>query len=110
MTDRVIVLHPNEALSFVADACAALADIVNEIHVSRPGDTELTNVYTEMVRAYAHLLRPALADQPDMKTRLAVIDHLLDRLHQAQQGEILTPVLDVTDRLHAELTREMATT
>lgn len=37
MTDRIVVLKNDDAIGFVADACAALAAAVNEIRVSRSG-------------------------------------------------------------------------
>ena len=40
--------------------------------------------------------------------RLAVIEHLVERLAQARNGEITTPALDIVDRLHGELTAEPA--
>jgi hypothetical protein len=35
-----------------------------------------------------------------------VIDHLVERLDQARAGEISIPLLDIADRLHAELVRQ----
>lgn len=107
MTDRIVVLRDREALSFVADGCAALADAANQIRLARAGDAELVNVYAEMVVAYSHLVRDGLAERGET-VRLAIIDHLVERLRQAQTGEIAMSVLDIVDRLHGELTRERA--
>jgi ethanolamine utilization protein EutA (predicted chaperonin) len=78
-------------LSFIADACAALADAVDEIRIQRRGDAVLVKAYAEMVVAYGQLLRPQLAAQGDV-ARLAIIDHLVMRLQQAQEGQITMPV------------------
>lgn len=104
MPDRILVLRPDDPVSFVADACAALADAVNEVRVVRSTDEELVATYAELVVAYSRGMREQLTAEGT--ARLAVIDHLVDRLRQAQAGEITLPVLDVVDRLHAELTRE----
>jgi hypothetical protein len=108
MTDRSVVLRKDDALVFVADACAALADAINEIRASRTGDTNLTAAYAEMVVAYSRLLRDQLSDARHGPANLAIVDHLAERLRQAQNNEITTPVLDIVDRLHGELTREPA--
>lgn len=104
MADRIVVLRTESAVS--SDACAALADAVNEIRACRASDRELVNTYAEMVAAYSRLVRPMLAQGSHGAVHLAVIDHLIERLRQARAGEITTPVLDFVDRLHAELTRE----
>lgn len=106
MTDRIVVLRSNDSLSFVADVCGALAEAVSEIRLVRPGDQDLIAVYAEMVRALARLTRPALATGPSATVRLAMVDHLLGRLREAQAGEISMPVIDIVDRLHEELTRQ----
>jgi hypothetical protein len=83
MTDRIVVLRTDDALAFVADACAALADAVNEIRVSRAADTDLTSAYAEMVVAYGRLLRHHLSDSAHGPGHLAIVDHLIERLRQA---------------------------
>ena len=108
MTDRIVVLRTDDALAFVADACAAFADAVNEIRVSRAGDTDLVSAYAEMVVAYSRLLRSRPCSDRHRPAHLAIVDHLVERLRQAQNHEITTPVLDIVDRLHGELTREPA--
>lgn len=105
MTDRIVVLKADDPVSFVAEACAALADAVNEIRIQRRGDVVLVKAYAEMVVAYAQLLRPELSAQGD--ARLAIIDHLVMRLRQAQADEITMSVQEIVDRLHGELTREL---
>ena len=64
----------------------------------------LVAAYAAMVRTYAILVRPSV--QHEVQGR--IIDHLLERLGQAERGEILTPVVDVVDRLHGELVNEPA--
>jgi hypothetical protein len=105
MTDRVVVLRDDDGLSFVADACATLADSVNGIRAARRSDEDLVGVYAEMVRAYARLIRPRLIAKGET-VRLAILDHLLERLDQAQTGARAVPVVDIVDRLHGELERE----
>ena len=107
MNERIVVLRPDEGISFVADACAALAEAVNGVRPTRSGDAELTNVYAEMVRAYARVVRPRLVDHGE-EVRVAVIDHLLGRLDEAQAGVRAIAVVDIIDRLHGELVRDDA--
>jgi hypothetical protein len=64
----------------------------------------LVGVYAEMVRAYVMLRRPLTATEPHGEVQLRIIDHLLDRLGQARAGGIATPITDIVDRLHAEVT------
>ncbi|MHB8467662.1 MAG: hypothetical protein ACYDH6_08450 [Acidimicrobiales bacterium] len=106
MIDRIVVLRADDAFSFVADACAALAQAVNAVRALRDTDDALVETYAELVVAYGNLVRDHLDDGPHGQVRVAVIDHLIERLREARAGEIATPVLDVVDRLHAELTRE----
>jgi hypothetical protein len=106
MSDQVLILRRDNPLDFVANVCAALADSVNELRVSRMGDHLLIDTYAEMLRAYSNLLRPALAGDAGCAVQIKVIDHLAERLGQARAGEISIPVLDVADRLHAELVRQ----
>ena len=77
------------------------------IRAATQSDDDLLGAYAEMVRAYARLLRPRLIAQ-DETVRLGVLDHLLNRLDEAQAGTRAVPVIDVVDRLHAELTREQS--
>jgi hypothetical protein len=104
MTDRIVVLQNDDPLSFVADACAALGDAVNAPHTWRSNDPELVAVYAAMVRAYACLVRPP--DEDDVRRR--IIDHVIERLNQAERGDIVTPVSDIADRLHGLLDSEPA--
>src|SRR5205823_5222204 len=97
-SERIVVLRPSDALSFIADACAAVADAINEPHAWTESDPELVEVYAELVVAYARLVRPRMEG-----VRAAVIDHLIDRAGQARRGEIVTPLVDIADRLHGEL-------
>ena len=101
MTDRIVVLRTDDALAFVADACAALADAVNEIRAFRAADTDLTSAYAEMVLAYGRLLRHHLSDGPHGPGHLAIVDHLIERLRQAQNHEVTSLALDIAHRLHA---------
>jgi len=102
----VLILRRENPLDFVANACAALADSVNELRTSRVGDHLLIETYAEMLRAYSNLLRPTLVGDPSCTTQVKVIDHLVERLGQARAGEISIPVIDIADRLHAELVRQ----
>jgi hypothetical protein len=102
MPDRIVVFRDHDPLSFVADACAALADAVNEPHVWTARDVELVASYAALVRAYASLVRPAVQEE----IRGRIIDHVLERLGEAERGEIVTPAVDIVDRLHGELTHQ----
>jgi hypothetical protein len=106
MGDRVLILRRDHPLDFVAEVCAVLADSLNEIHVTREGETLLVDTYAEMLCAYSNLLRPGMASDPGCATQLNVIDHLVERLGQTRAGEIRIPLLDIADRLHAELVRQ----
>ena len=106
MVDRVVVLRDGNATGFLADACAALAEAVNQMRAIRPSDADLVEAYAELVVAYGRLLRRHLAGDPADTVGLNIIDHLVERLRQARAGEISLPVLDIVDRLHAELTRQ----
>ena len=106
MGDQILILKRDSPIDFVADACAALADSVNEMHVWRAGNQALIDTYAEMLHTYSNLLRPVLAADPASATQLKVIDHLIQRLRQAQAGDISIPLLDIADRLHAELVRQ----
>ena len=100
MTDRLLILRSEAPLAFVADACAALAGIVNEPHLlSSDAHEERVAVYAALVRAYAGLLRLGNTDEAQRH----IVDHLLGRITQAELGEIVTPVADIVDRLHGEL-------
>ena len=108
MGDRVVVLRADDGTGFVADACAALADAVNQVRVSKSTDGDLVDAYAETVVTYSRLVRRRLDGDPHGSARLNIIDHLVERLRQARAGENPLPVLDIVDRLHAEITREAA--
>jgi hypothetical protein len=97
--DRVAVLRPDDPVAFLAEACAAAAGAVTELRAARPTDAALLDVYTELVVAYARVERNNYTS-----TRLAIIDHLIERITQARRGETATPLVDIVDRLHGELT------
>ncbi len=101
--DRVVVLRSDDPLAFVADACAAAAASVGQPRPWRPNDVGMVDAYAELVVAYARLARPRLSG-----ARLAIVDHLVERVAQARNGEIATPLVDIVDRLHGELAPEGA--
>lgn len=78
------------------------------VRLVRPSDQALVDVYAELVIAYSRLVGRQLAGDPAASARVNIIDHLVERLRQARNGEMTIPVLDVVDRLHAELTRQPA--
>lgn len=96
--DRLIVLRPEDPVSFLADACASAADAVNEIRAWRPSDSSLARVYAELVLAYA---RVEVCERTGVK--LAIMKHLMERVDQALAGEVTPPLTDIVDRLHAEV-------
>jgi hypothetical protein len=108
MGDQVVVLRSDDPLGFIADACAAVADLVNETRLWQSSDQIAIETYAELLVAFANLMRPVLIDGASSGTQLAVIHHLVECLRQARAGEVYIPVLDVADRLHAELTRQPA--
>jgi hypothetical protein len=101
--DRVVVLRPDDPVGFLAGACAAAADAANELRVARATEAALLDVYAELVLAYARVERNSYTG-----ARLAIIDHLIERVTQARRGEIGAPLVDVVDRLHGELTSPAA--
>jgi hypothetical protein len=101
--DRVVVLRPDNPVAFLAEACAAAAEAANELRVARATDAALVDVYAELVVAYARVERTS-----GIGARLAIIDHLIERVTQARRGEIVTPLVDIVDRLHGELTSAAA--
>lgn len=108
MADRIVVLKAEDPISFVADACAALAEAVNEIRLSTVGEHDLEAAYAEMVVAYSHLVLPTVRTDRQGVARAAVIAHLVTRLRQAQDGEVSLSVLEIVDRLHGELEAQRA--
>jgi len=105
MGDHIVVLRSDDPLGFIADACAALADLVNEMHLSRSSDLVMIKTYADLLVTFANVRRPYLAADSSASAQLAIIDHLVGRLRQSQLGEFNVPMLDVADRLHAELAR-----
>jgi hypothetical protein len=104
MPDRIVVLRDRDPFAFVADACAAVADAVNEPHAWSVAHDELVDAYAAMLRAHPSLVRHTLPDGVTGR----IIDHVLERLGQAERGEIVTPVTDILDRLHGLLVNEPA--
>jgi hypothetical protein len=102
MTDRIVVLRNHDPLSFVANACSVLAEAVNEPRAWSPAHDELVAAYAAMVRAYASLVRPSVQNVVQGR----IIDHVLERLGQAERGEIVTPVADIVARPHGVLVTE----
>ena len=101
--DRVVVLRPDDPIGFLAEVCAAAAAAANELRVARVTDAALVDVYAELVVAYARVERNTYTG-----ARLAIIDHLIERIAEARRGEIVTPLVDIVDRLHGELTSALA--
>jgi hypothetical protein len=78
----------------------------NETPPWKADDSAAIGVYAELVVALANLKRPDLVADGSSSTQLAINDHLVHRIRQAQRGELVPPLLDIVDRLHAELLRE----
>lgn len=74
-----------------------------EVRGRRPSDQALAAVYAEMVVAYVRVVR---VDREGV--RRTVIDHLIGRVDEARNGEIAPPLVEIVDRLHAEITAEPA--
>jgi putative IMPACT (imprinted ancient) family translation regulator len=69
MGDRVVVLRSDDPLGFVADACAAVAELVNETHLWHLSDQLATETYAELLVALANLVRPDLITDASVLTR-----------------------------------------
>lgn len=107
MAERIVVLRSHQAMRFLVDACAALADEVNEPHAWTASDDELLVVYAETVSTLARLRRSELAGLSGSEVQIAIIDHLIERVRETRAGEIGFRLADVADRLHAEATRDL---
>ena len=107
VSERIVVLRSGQSLQFLMDACAALADDVNEPHAWTNADEELLNVYAEVVTALARLRREELAGGSESNVQVAIIDHLIERVRQTRAGEISMRLADVVDRLHAEAVNQV---
>lgn len=66
----------DDAISFVADACAALADAVNEIRVSTFGEHDLEATYAETVVAYSRLVPSTLSPDQERVLRAVTVRRL----------------------------------
>ena len=110
MSERVVVLRPEDPLAFLADACAALAGAVNGPRLSGRSDQDLLDVYAELVLAYSRLTIRGLGEEAGGTAQVNILGHLEWRLEQARNGEITTPVIDIIDRLHGELALQPAGT
>ncbi|MGH7749326.1 MAG: hypothetical protein ACREQ5_31855, partial [Candidatus Dormibacteria bacterium] len=64
MSDRVVFLNPQRPLAFLQDACAALAEAVEDTPALF-GRDELAVVYAETVGAYARLLWEEMRRMPE---------------------------------------------
>ncbi|WP_216675871.1 hypothetical protein [Nocardia terpenica] len=95
-----MTLRSGDPVGFVAAASSTAADQANRIRVAGSCHQELAQVYSVLVIAYGHLVRRNLDDP----VRSKIIGHLVDRIRQSQNGEVTIPLLDIVDRLHAELT------
>ena len=62
MSDQVLILRREHPLEFVANACAALADSVNEIRVSLVGDQLLIETYAEMLARLLQSSAPSIGE------------------------------------------------
>jgi hypothetical protein len=110
VSDRIVVLRPEDPHGFIVDACAAFADLVNETHLWRSSDQIAIGTYAELLICLANLARPTLASECGTERQLAIIDHLVERLKEARAGETAIPAADIADRLHGELDRELSRT
>jgi len=107
MSERIVVLRSGQSLQFLMDACAALADEVNEPHAWTNADEELMSVYAEVVTALARLRREELAGGSEPNVQVAIVDHLIERVRQTRAAEISMRLADVVDRLHAEAVNQV---
>jgi hypothetical protein len=99
-TDTIVVLHPDAAGAFLADACRALAQAVNSIGVAGPEREEAVEVYAELVGAYARY-KLGRRDSDVSQVDRDIVAHLLERVREARAGETPIPLADIADQLHA---------
>ena len=97
--EAVVVLHSDQPLTFVADACRSLSVSLGPLAAVGPGRDEQVVVYAELVCAYARLLRARSGNA----TWVKIADHLLSRVEQARTGEITLDLVDIVDRLHGHV-------
>jgi hypothetical protein len=101
-TDRIVVLHEEAPATFLADACRAVAEAVNSVHVAGPGQEALVDLYAELVGAYARL-RMGRSEFELSEADRNIFAHLLERIRQSRAGEIEIPLADIADQLHARV-------
>ena len=99
-TDRIVILHEEDPATLLADACHAVAEAVNSVHVPGPGQQALVDVYAELVGAYASV---QIGHSEVSETKRNIMAHLLERIRQAPGGEIEMPLAGIADQLHARV-------
>ena len=101
----VVLLKPSPSLLLLRDAFHCLASGVH--HLQRDGyqvSTALLAAYSGVSVAYANELRERILALPDSADFWPnVIDHLLERLRQARQEEVLLEPLEVLEQLAGRL-------
>ena len=61
---------------------------------------DLVDVYAVVTATYARALRDRISALPESSTAWPqIIDHLLERLHQAREGDLLFDPFDIFDQL-----------
>ncbi len=104
MTGRVVLLDPQRPLAFLENACATLAEVLEDTPPLSPTRDAVALVYAEVVGAYARLVREELSRVPEMSpVWFHVVDHLLERMRQVRAQEIAIDAAEIASQLHARV-------
>jgi hypothetical protein len=89
----------------LADAFHTMATGVRQLQAENLGVTaDLLSAYAAVTTTYAHALRDRIAALPDSSNAWPdIIDHLIGRLRQAREEELLLDPLEVLDQLAGRL-------
>jgi hypothetical protein len=101
----VVLMKPPAGLLVLADTFLRLATGVVQLQQAEHAITpELREAYAAVTCAYAAALRDRVSAIPERSPAWPeVIDHLVMRLHQSREEDILLHPLDVLDQLAGRL-------
>jgi hypothetical protein len=101
----VTLLRPSPSILVLADAFHCLATGVRQLQDRNLGVTsDLLDAYAALTATYARALRDRISALPDSSAAWPdIIDHLVERLRQAREEDILLDPLDVLDQLAGRL-------
>lgn len=101
----VVLLKPSPSILVLADAFHCLATGVSRLQNKNLGVTlDLVDAYAVVTATYARALRDRISALPESSTAWPqIIDHLLERLRQARDEDLLLDPLDILDQLAGRL-------